>query len=388
MKKFILFLTLLLMPILSVYAAGSVTVSKSSLTITTGSSATFNVTAKNAAGRIDISSSNKNVATVSVSNAFLDNSSVKVKVTAKSEGTATININLTDVATYDGAVLSGTKTVKITVKKATPAAPKTVVKKEMEITNFEIVGYDIDFDVNKGEYSIDIDKSIDSVYILVEGKNFTATGDKKVKIDNLTQTIVTLKDDVKEVSYTIKFNKKEPIIETKTEKETIIKTQTDKKYMYLSIGLGALSFILLVVCLTKKSEKKDVYKPNSLMDRNRPIVVNNNPTMDNQVMTPQPRVDVVTVGMRPSEVPTNASQQTPHSLQNPATPGFHPIVPETKFVDSTSNVQTPVRTEVANAQASDSKFIMEDDKPKELRPQIPTKQNIPDIDKPDFIEVK
>ena len=79
MKKFILFLTLLLMPILSVYAAGSVTVSKSSLTITTGSSATFNVTAKNAAGRIDISSSNKNVATVSVSNAFLDNSSVKVK---------------------------------------------------------------------------------------------------------------------------------------------------------------------------------------------------------------------------------------------------------------------------------------------------------------------
>ena len=189
-KKIILLILLLLIPIFSVNAAGSITLSTSSLTIEVGKSATFTIKANNSAGRVDISSSNTAVAKVSASSKFLDSSSAKITVTAKKEGTATINVKLTDVATYDGKVLSGTKTIKVTVKKAsvkkTTTEKKTTVKteepKKMNIKNINIVGYPINFTSDKLEYEINVDEKIEELYIIVSGENYTVTGDKTVNI--------------------------------------------------------------------------------------------------------------------------------------------------------------------------------------------------------------
>ena len=130
--KLLLFSVLLMIPL--VVYAGSVSVSKSSMTVTVGGSGSFKITAKSAAGRVDIKSSDTSVATVSSSSKFLDNSSVNITVKGKKEGTATITVKFTDVAGYDSKPITGSRTIKVTVKK------KTVVVKTMKITKFDVVG--------------------------------------------------------------------------------------------------------------------------------------------------------------------------------------------------------------------------------------------------------
>ena len=169
MKRIVLLIALLIMPFGVVKAAGSIKTSTTSLTIEPDKSKTFKVTASSSAGRIDISSSNTAVATVSPSNQFLDNSSATIKVTAKKEGTAVINIKLTDVASYDGKVLTGTKTIKIIVKKAEPKPPVVPVVKEMNITRLEVIGYDIGFSKDKTIYNVSIDENVKKVYIAAAG---------------------------------------------------------------------------------------------------------------------------------------------------------------------------------------------------------------------------
>ena len=107
------------------YAAGSITVSRTSFSLEKGSSGSFTVKATNAAGRVDISSSNTSVATVSESSVFLDNSSVTVKVTAVSAGKATVTVKVVDAATYDEEVLSNTYSISVTVSNPTPAPDPT-----------------------------------------------------------------------------------------------------------------------------------------------------------------------------------------------------------------------------------------------------------------------
>ena len=137
MKKIVISLIICLMMFLNmitVHAAGNISVSSSNLSITEGSSKTFTIKASNAAGRIDISTSNKNVISINKSSEFLDNSSVTVTVKALKKGTATITIKLTDVATYDREELTGARTVKITVteKKVAPTPPKAEEPKKEE----------------------------------------------------------------------------------------------------------------------------------------------------------------------------------------------------------------------------------------------------------------
>ena len=106
---------LLIIPI-NVFARGSITPSTKNLTITKGSSATFTITASNAAGRIDISSSNSSVASVNKSSDFLDNSSTTITVTGISSGNATITVRLSDAATFDTEEeLTGSYSINVTV---------------------------------------------------------------------------------------------------------------------------------------------------------------------------------------------------------------------------------------------------------------------------------
>lgn len=105
---------LLLLPI-NALAFGSIKPNSSSITMNVGDSKSFTINATNAVGRVDIVSSNSSIATVNVSNKWLDNDSVVVTVKGLSEGTANVVVKLSDAATYDEEELSGSYTIKVLV---------------------------------------------------------------------------------------------------------------------------------------------------------------------------------------------------------------------------------------------------------------------------------
>ena len=206
MKKIFKYLLLLLVAIIlpsNVFAKGSVTTSTTNLTITKGSTASFTITANNAAGRLDLSSSNSNVASISDSKVWVDNQSVTIKVTGKSVGTSKIVIKKTDVATYDSEVLSGTITinVKVVEKKViinplpsnptTPSTPSTPVEvKKSAAYDIALIG------VKKVEESLlrsDYDTVLEMVNALED------EDEKKELLERLNDTVPNLKTTIDKV---------------------------------------------------------------------------------------------------------------------------------------------------------------------------------------------
>lgn len=98
-----------------VFAVGSFSLSKSSSSITEGKTDSFTINGSNATGRVDITSSNTSVATVSSSSQWLENNSTTVTITAKKAGTAKITVSGT-IADKDGNEATVTKTISVTVK--------------------------------------------------------------------------------------------------------------------------------------------------------------------------------------------------------------------------------------------------------------------------------
>lgn len=98
-----------------VFAAGSFSLSKSSSSITEGKTDSFTINGSNATGRVNITSSDTSVATISSSNQWLENNSVTVTITAKKAGTAKITVSGT-IADNDGVEDTVTKTINVTVK--------------------------------------------------------------------------------------------------------------------------------------------------------------------------------------------------------------------------------------------------------------------------------
>ena len=124
-NKIILSLTLMLIMPMSVLAKDGFSVSENSLTLYAGESKTVAITATNAAGRIDVSSSNSEVATVSPASIFIDNDSQSITITAKSVGNTLVAVKASEeFATYEEINLSGTTqmiTVNVVKKEETPA---------------------------------------------------------------------------------------------------------------------------------------------------------------------------------------------------------------------------------------------------------------------------
>ena len=92
---------------INVLAIGSFLVDNNDLTIVKGNSITKNITLNNAAGRINISSSNEEVADISEESIFVDNETVEVTINAISLGSSEITITAQDVSTYDYELLDG-----------------------------------------------------------------------------------------------------------------------------------------------------------------------------------------------------------------------------------------------------------------------------------------
>jgi len=142
MKKFILFITLMLLPI-KVFASGYISPSTGSLTIEQGSTKTFTITAYNAIGDVSISSNNSSVASVNTS--FWETGIVgenetrtgTITVSGVSVGSTTLTLTI-DGATFDEdpQSLAGVRTITINVipKATTTTTKATTTTKKVENT--------------------------------------------------------------------------------------------------------------------------------------------------------------------------------------------------------------------------------------------------------------
>ncbi len=187
-----------------VYAKGSIKPSKTSMSITEGGSGSFSISASNAAGRVDISTSDSSVATVSVKSKWLDNNSVTVKVTGKKVGTATITVRLSDAATFDEEVLN--KTYKITVKVTEPKSGNN------SLTSISVDGYKL---VKKSEtsYTLDVGNSVSKITIKAsaadEKATVSGTGTKTLKEGKNTFNVVVTAESGAKKTYTITVTRKD-----------------------------------------------------------------------------------------------------------------------------------------------------------------------------------
>lgn len=236
--KNILIIALLLFLLMinnSVFAAGSFSLNKSSATITEGKTTTFSINGSSATGRVDITSSDTSVATVSSSSEWLENSSSTITITAKKAGTSTITVTGT-VADSEGAEATITKTLKVTVKAKETTTDKkedtttdkntsttnkdtTTTEKPKEKSNNAYLStlgvtpreYDFSgFSKTKTEYSVTVPKNVDSLKVLYKTADSNAkvsvSGDSGFEVgsDNKITIKVTAEDGKTTKEYTIK----------------------------------------------------------------------------------------------------------------------------------------------------------------------------------------
>ena len=263
-KKLSLLLILVLFPI-AVRANGGISVSTRNINLAPNESKTFTVSVTNAAGRVDISTSNESVASISSTKEFFDTSlnasSATITVTGKSVGTATIKVASNDVETFDGEAINTSYTINVSVvapetppktptttsrppqKKSTTKKTTTTKKGEkttttttsttttsieepttnieestttkasthngtIKLDEFRVVGYDLKKE--DGKYILNIDEDVDEIYILASSKDESVkvSGTGIIDIKNKNRVVIDAEKDGINSKYIIKIEKK------------------------------------------------------------------------------------------------------------------------------------------------------------------------------------
>lgn len=246
-----------------VYAAGSFTLNKTSLTITEGKTAQFTINGKNATGKVSITSSNSSVATASVNSQWLENNSISVTVTGKKKGEATITVS-GKISDKDGVEDNITRQIKVTVK-ANGDTEKNTDTKKSNNANLKTLTvspkYNFSgFNKNTTNYNMTVPANIDSLKINAKAENSKA----KVKVsgnsgfdvgsNNKVKIVVTAENgDTK--TYTIKITK----LATEEEKPGNVIDDDNKESLCLtSLNIEGLE-------LSPEFEK-NVYSYNATLD--------------------------------------------------------------------------------------------------------------------------
>ena len=287
----ILIISILLLPIIvsadeckntnGSFKSGNISVSISNVSLNSGESKTFTVTASCAAGKITVTSSNPSVATVSSTSEFLDNSSANIMITAKGGGTANINIVLSDIADYTEKILTGTKTITVNVKGSpvTPSSSSTPSttpstnpsssttpeqSKEVQveiptgkedtpisISKIQIEGYNIDFNQDVHEYTIKVENDVKTIKINAISESTVIGGIGEVDITGKDQVNITFKKGDETLVYVIHIARDQE----KEETPEIIIPDTDKSnhtVIYAVMGLIFFVSIMVIVYALKK----------------------------------------------------------------------------------------------------------------------------------------
>lgn len=203
-----------------VYAKGSFTVNKTSVTLTEGNTTTFTINGSSATGKVSITSSNSSVATVSSSSEWIENNSKNITITAKKKGETIITVS-GKVSDNDGVEDTVTKTIKVTVNKESTNIVdnnKNTENKKSNNANLKTLGvtpkqYDFSgFSKNKTEYSVTVPANVNSLTVVAKAE------DSKAKVNvsgnsgfetgsNNKITIKVTAEDGTTKTYTIKVTK-------------------------------------------------------------------------------------------------------------------------------------------------------------------------------------
>lgn len=256
LKKIIIMSIILLFGILtfgninSYAASGSFSVSKSSISLEKGKSTTFTINLKNCEGVFAISSSDTNIATVSMSKTGWLESKATVTIKAKAKGTATISVKAEDVADSSAKEVTGTKSIKVTVKDSssnTSNKPSTTnnssnnnnntnnssndkedkksnvaTLKNLGITPNDFSG----FRKMTLNYSVKVPNSVSKVKIYADPTDskatVTGTGSKNLKVGKNTFAIkVTAEDKKTTKTYVLNITREEKKEEKEPEENTV-----------------------------------------------------------------------------------------------------------------------------------------------------------------------
>ena len=286
MKKISTFILALILFATKVYAYGY-DLSVTSNTVSVGNSISLNIRVTDAAGKFNITSSNPGVISVSSSSAWIDNTTQSLTLRANREGTATISVSASDVTSYGGANISGTKSVTITVRSSSAPKPSgnggyTAPKSSNNfLSSLTVDNYKINepFDKENLEYSLTVPADTEKIKINAQLADSTATltgvGEIKVQtgVNNL-EIIVTaangskrtyklnvtveeakpIKVKINNKEYTVVRKRKElpEISEYYEEKEITINGETIEGYYNKKLGYT-------LVGLKDKKGKTDYY---------------------------------------------------------------------------------------------------------------------------------
>lgn len=233
MKKIKLLLFILLfMFITPIVDAGSFSVSSNVTSVTVGSKVKVVVKTNEAAGYFVVSSSNSSVLSGGKTTDFLDNSSSTIEFTANAVGTATITVIPKDLAGYDEVEITGSKSIKITVKpkETIPSnqgsnsgsnyVPKKTKSSINNLTSLSVEGAELNpkFDKNTTEYEVVLENGTDKVNVVgVKESNVSyISGVGEISVSegvNFINVVVTAENGAKK-TYIIKATvlEEDPII--------------------------------------------------------------------------------------------------------------------------------------------------------------------------------
>lgn len=250
MKKIIynIFIAIFILFPCTVFAAGYISVSPTSLTIEEGSSKTFTITAYNTIGDVKISSSNTSVASVSASEwetGMVGSGETKkgtITVKGLTAGTTTVSVVIRDAATFDEEVLTGTKTITITVKakettnnnnsnnnknnsnsnnnsnknsnstKNNNSSTKTTKSTDNSLKSISIDGYDL-VKVDKNNYTLTVSNNVTTVNVKATPNDskatITGTGSHDLNVGTNTITLTVTSESGAKNKINIKVTRKD-----------------------------------------------------------------------------------------------------------------------------------------------------------------------------------
>ena len=228
MKKVLLFMTILLSSIMFIpkMFAASMSVSASATTLNVSDSVTISVSLNNIEGKFRISSSDTSVLDGGLQTDWVESGYITATFTAKKAGSATITVTPITATTMDpGNEQDYTASKSVTIRVVEPSrgnsgggssnnnsttkknkqsydyGDDTIdINKEYSSDNYlsslSIEGYNIDFDKEKTEYTLDVDEDVTSVNITAnpsdDKANVIGTGNIKLTdgINNVSITVI------------------------------------------------------------------------------------------------------------------------------------------------------------------------------------------------------
>ena len=281
MKRIIKVLSLVLLILFTkdVYAA-SASISANKTTATKGESITINVNCNAAAWNLHLNGSINDSIVGYNNNGKNENCSKSFSLNTQNTGTYTINLtgDITDQNETESEINNSVtitvvepqpvnnqtnttketkKESKVEEKKKEEVSTETVEKEEkqvkskekLKITKFEIVGYNVKFDVNKKEYLIDILENTTDLYVIIEGDNIEVSQQGKINIKNKDLIEISISNQDVKNTYKIKLNR--------VSKEKIQKVETkDKSILFILILVFIIVMTSIITIVNKRKKRR------------------------------------------------------------------------------------------------------------------------------------